>query len=442
MNLAHIDKLIESLEKKKSLRPGSPPEVIDGNMGVWRMIRHNRVFIELNNGGKTLGRILIGPPSFVGHKLDEIPSEVWEAMTPRATLKEFRNISVAETGLDTLKTAISQAVGPNDTRREQVKTLSAVEQLVPIARSVGFTDDEIKNSLAGELPNQPLKEISERKVVSITPTRPKGGSSNMPKTGVPDKSTLDANSTQLEGALALSPEALKQFGNDSKEKNLADVLEKVVANKIKNDDVLKQRIKDLADGLRSGKYTVPQVQDEIRSITTNYHNVKTNQLSDKQRQALKDSVQVKDFIDTFEEKLDEKIREGVERVQGQFSTERKPDVSDSRVRELVQEQRRRSEELQRGAKEQREEAARLREAANLQRQRAQEFMSEAQKERLNIEGAVSLLNELAEKVKSPNIKKEIVQIVENTQKSPFNRRSILLRLYQILQILLLLIPGL
>jgi uncharacterized membrane protein len=478
MDLSKIDEIIESLEKKKSLRPGSPPEVVGGHLGVWRMIRGMRTFIELENDKKSLGNILVGPPSFVGHSLNNIPSDVWEAMTPRATMEAFTGVKASPNGVDVLKESIKNATGPNDTRRQALESLNTPEQLVPIARSAGFTDDNIKQALSGSAPNKPLENSTSRaardagakaphdnmplpdNVVRLkprakpeapaAPEEPQVSGAPRPEAPTPigskpAASSVSENVHQLEGALALSPEKLKEQGKNSKEENMADFLEKIVANKIKNDDLLKQRVLDLAEGLRGGKFTSIQVQDEVREITTNYARVKSNQFKPEERQALRDSARVKEFIDTFDQVLEDKVNEKVDQAKGKFkpaSPSTSTQVSDSRVKELADAQRRGSKEALREAEKHRAEAEKLRNEAAASRRDAQEFMSSAQLEKLRVEAAIELLKDLSKRVSGTKAQKEVSNLISNVKKNSFSLRSILLSLYRLLQLILLLIPGL
>lgn len=436
MDLAQIDSLIERLEKRKTLRPGSPPVSINGHLGVWRTIRHNRVFIELDGQGN-LGRILIGPPSFVGRTFDQIPDDVWESITPRSTLKEFRNVRVASNGLDTLKQSIKNSVGPEDTRREAVDGMGTVEQLVPIARSAGFSDDEIKQALSGQSPNQPLGDVASRRAAT----------SEEPITGNEAQrvkaSTLQETNAFVADSLARIPEAIRGASGDDRNKALADFLEKVIAKKLKEqgDDIFSRKVLDLANALRAGKYTQAEIEERIREVAQNRAALKTKMLNDKERAILEDSVKVKELVDTFDKKIEEKVNQKIEESAGKFKP-RQEGVSEDRVRELVEETRAQSEETKREAEKQRREAARMREEAASDRQRAQEFMSEAQKARYEVEAALSLLNELASQVNSQKAKEEVKKVVEIIRTGTYSRRSILLRLLQLLQLLLLLVPGL
>jgi len=478
MDLTQLDNLIERLEKKKSLRPGSPPVSINGNLGVWRTVRHNRMFIEIDSKGLPKGRVLIGPPSFVGNKLGDIPDDVWANLTPRSTTKQFANVKVADNGIETLKQSIENAVGPEDTRREALKELNTVEQLVPISRSAGFTDEEIKAALAGNAPNKPLSSGSNKKpetpepkaedkpnnVVQLKPrgTKPDkpaaaavvGGEPLVDKPKAPSepdkpKSTpTDSPGDFINDALARLPEAVAGTTGDEKNKAVADFLDEVVVpRKAKTNELQARAIKNIANALRVGKMTQGEAEQALRDLASGERSrVKQLDLSPAQSGALEDGAKVKDLIDNLDAKIEEKVNEKINAEKDKFAPkpqtkpEAKPEVSDSRIRELAEETRRRSDEALEDSKRQRREAARLREQAAADRQASQEFMSDAQKSKLEAEAAISLLKELASSIKNPEVKKEIQQVIEAASTGSFNRRSILLRLYQLLQILLLLVP--
>ena len=66
----------------------------------------------------------------------------------------------------------------------------------------------------------------------------------------------------------------------------------------------------------------------------------------------------------------------------------------------------------------------------------------SQVDSMRIAALESMIAELLAKVKSPQAQKEIRHIMESVRVNPFSKRSVFLRLYQILQILMLLIPVL
>jgi len=484
MDLSKIDDLIEVLEEHVSLsKSGTPsnPTKINGVEGLWRTIRGFRAFLEYHGKDKPLGRVLIGPPSFLGQKLNDISPDTWKELTPRSTTDTFKDITPSSNGVDTLKQAIKNSLENTDTRNQALDSLNTPLQLVPIARSTGFTDGEIKSALSGVSPNKPLKNstfgdytkdkpIQEHRNMplpanlpsNVVVLKPRSKKVEAPVEGTSartleeapvepptpirpnlDPETIKSNIAQLQGSLALSPEKLKGKGAN-KEESMANFLESVLVKGIKNDDILKQRVKDLANGLRSGKFTMVQVHDEVRDITTNYSKVKVKQFDPNARTALKDSAAIKKFIDHFDAKIEEKINEGIDRASGKFKPKESPvsGVSDTRIKELANENRPVPAAAQAESQKQRDEIKRLREEAAASRQKAQEFMSAAQVDKLRVEAAIALLSDLSAKVDNQKMKQEIKHIISNVSKGSFSKRSILLRLYQLLQILFLLIPGL
>lgn len=434
MDLSQIDNIIERLEKRRSLRPGSPPVVLGGHLGVWRTIRAYRVFLELNSEGG-LGRVLIGPPSFVGRTLNEVSDSAWEALAPRHTLEMFRDVKVASNGIETLRQSIKNSLEANDTRHRAASKMKTSEQLIPLARSVGFSDDEIKQALTGTSPNKPIEELSSRR----------SALGDRPVTGNEAKRT-EASSTQdmnayISDALARVPQAAKGAKGDEKNKKIADFLDEVVVKKLKEkgEDIFAKKVKDLANSLRAGKFTQSEVEERIKEVVDNRSALKNKMLNDQQRTVLEDSVKVKTALDNFDQELSRRVDQKIEESSAKFKPKRNK-VSEDRVRELADEVKTQSERAIREAEQQRKETQRMREEAAAERRRAQEFVSDAQKARYEVEAALDLLSSLANELKSEKAKKEIKKIVDEIGKSPFSRRSILLRLYQLLQILLLLIP--
>lgn len=165
MDFSGIDRLIEVLEKA-STRPGSNPVLVDGKLGIWRTIRGFRMFIVLD--GPFKDTVLVGPPAFAGKKLNDVGEKGWEALTPRATNKKFAKMKADKDGIKNLKNAIRDAIGPEDTRHDRLRQVNTVEELVPLARSAGFSDDEIEASLKGKDVTREL-----RRARGIPDVRPK-----------------------------------------------------------------------------------------------------------------------------------------------------------------------------------------------------------------------------------------------------------------------------
>lgn len=524
MDFTHLDNLLGALEKLQSLRPPSPPVVVNGHLGVWRTVRHNRLFIEILNGGSQ-GRVLIGPPSMVGHKLSDISDDVWAAMTPRATLREFRSVKVADNGVETLKEAIKNATGPDDTRREALKDLNEPIQLVPMARRTGFTDDEIKQALAGKSPNKALSSGSDKdkpsenpaekpklrlvdrtSAIGKPPTAPKPEPSepkdtiiadkpkDTPKApqGAPDPETVAA----IDGALALITQP--KSDDDDPDKDRARVvgerLDKVWP-KIK-EELPARKIKSMAEGLKGGLYTLSDVADMLKEMRNNKDALNArNTPKPEQLDAMEDHNKVKDFIETFDAKVEEAVDRALEEKSQQFTggitgeeiveeakeeSQKLPEglqeLIDENARLKVERDKEKSEreaaqgrlESERAARQrdaeqrsedaaaQRAQAQRDREKAQRDRERAEqarreaagarraamEALSASQKEKLQVDAIVALLNDLAGQVKSEQIKREINKVVKEVKTGSYNRGRLLMELYHLLQILLMLIPVL
>ena len=405
MDFTALDNLISILEKK-SPRPGSPPEMVNGHLGVWRTIRHNRMFLEIKRGeagGKgTLGRVLIGPPSFVGHSLDDVSGDAWQALTPRATLKEFNRVQPASNGIETLKQSIRNAIGPEDTRREALENLNTVMQLVPIARSVGFKDEEIKQALGGDSPNKPLsgketegprKRLPLKAVPDIPEEVPDELAERREAPDIEAPKPAEVGGAELARAVG-DDRALDTIiravdepakGEKNREYQLGEFLDNIKGN-IK-DDLMKKQVEKIAAGLKSGDYTVSEVKDRLKEISRNKEAVKQNVPKPEEIVALQDRAEIKEFMETFDDKLDK----------------------------LIEQKR---------------------------KETATTDLPASQVDSMRIAALESMIAELLAKVKSPQAQKEIRHIMESVRVNPFSKRSVFLRLYQILQILMLLIPVL
>lgn len=380
MDLQKIDSIITRLEKKKRLRPSSPPVVERGHLGVWRTIRQNRMFLEVDSKGD-LGRVLIGPPSFVGNKLDDISSETWGNLTPRSTMKEFSGVKVADNGLETLKQSIKNAIGKDDTRRKAVDKPDIKEpmQLVPIARSAGFTDDEIKQALQGKSPNKPLepgKDVADRRDITgeVEPSKS------------PEKPRAN-DQAQIEGALAALTDPDKVA--DEEDKKVADFLLKIAENV--EDELLKRQVKKFAHGVRSGDYSLKEVRDRLAEIAKNKEAAEKNKPSEAELLAIEDKGDIQEFIDEFDDRLDERLKEALKGLAGQFGG----NLAD---------------------------------------------VPKATEDRIKIDQVVAMLKDLEKSLNNPELRREVKEVIESVRVNPFSRRSIFLRLYQLLQLLLLFIP--
>ncbi|MCW4027025.1 MAG: hypothetical protein NWE76_06050 [Candidatus Bathyarchaeota archaeon] len=183
---------LEPLAKKKRSGTPSMPTGLGGKIGIWRMIRGNRMFLELTGSAfegltaedvKSMessekrerfgeffdergvllpnqdqieqGRILEGPADLIGLEIQSVPSEVWTRLTPIQTKKEFSKVKRSRNGISALKSSIVDAIDdPSDTRVKRVKSARRVEELVPIARVSGFTTNEIKKIIESGKPSK------------------------------------------------------------------------------------------------------------------------------------------------------------------------------------------------------------------------------------------------------------------------------------------------
>ena len=481
MDLTNLDSLQGALEKLQSLRPPSPPEVVNGHLGVWRTIRHNRLFIEMSPGGKQ-GKVLIGPPSFVGSSLANISDETWANMTPQDTLKDFSRVKVAENGVETLKEAIKNALGPDDTRRDALKSLTEPLQLVPMARRTGFTDDEIKNALSGHSPNEkltspktsgtsalatpsetPKVEVADR--TSIIGKPPVSNEVNVPKPEEKPEATspkAPATVSAIDGALALIAQPAESNGaTKNREAEVGARLDRVWPN-IK-DELASRKIQSMALGLKSGLYSLSDIADKLREMKRSREALtERNTPTPEQITAMEDHGKVKEFIETFDAKVETAVDEALKRGGQSFTGQQVVEETKTKeqgqelpagLKELIdenkaqraessQEQQAAAEADRKRAQQAREEAAREDERASAQRRAAAEAMSASQKERMQETAIVNLLEVLASQVKSPNIKKEIAAAAKESKSGSYNRGHLLMKLYRLLQLLLLLIPGL
>lgn len=455
MDFTQIDKIIGTLEKKASARPGSPPVVINGHLGVWRTVRHNRMFLELLNGGKTQGKVLIGPPSMVGRELGDVPSEVWAGLTPKATLKEFSDVDVASNGIETLKQSIKDAVGPDDTRRQAVENFTTKLQLVPIARSAGFTDDEIKAALAGNSPNTALDQkdgepaeapeglpktkltaVQGRKVeenlkpeTAEKPTAPEGVPPTKTVTPAPGATKPAGNSDTdyIQDALARVLQPSKVSDSEANAAKVGALLVKLSKTNI-TDKLLAKEVEKVGNGLRSGDYNLTDAKEKLKSIVEDRERAKRNvKVTDEQLEALNDRAEIKEFVDGFDAKLEQAVTEAVQRVSDKFKpkeeakpepvTVPKPEApTPTPVAAPVPESARRQESLSR--------------------------VTESQKESAQTEAILNLLEILQKNLQSAKALEQVEALKVQVKSGQSNKRSIILKLYQLLQILSLLVPGL
>jgi len=472
MDFTQIDKLISALEKGASLRPGSPPVVISGHLGIWRTVRHNRMFLELLDGGKKQGKVLIGPPSFVGNTLGDVPNEVWANLTPKATLKEFSGVSVAGNGIDTLKQAIKNAVGPEDSRREAVDNFSTKLQLVPIARSAGFTDAEIKSALSGKSPNEALSskedgpsarapsgdtDVPKTKVTAVRGRRvapevtpgAETPDASKPETKKPEptKPTPKTNDTAfINDALARVLQPTKAVDSEENAKKIGELLVRLSEKDI-SDKLLAKEVAKLGHGLRSGDFSITEAKEKLKNIVEDRERVKRNiKVTDAQIDALSDKAEVKEFIDDFDKKIDEAVAVAVKDLKGKFTPEAKPETkpAPSAKPDVKPDDEAKVKTPPAAKPEAKPETKPTPVAPKIDVARVQENLSSlttAQQQNVQEQAIINLLNILKKNLKSAEALKSIKQIETSIHSGNYNKKSIIFQLYKLIKILALLIPG-
>lgn len=487
MDFTQLDNILHTLEKLQSLRPPSPPVVINGHLGVWRTIRHNRVFLELLPNG-VQGKVLIGPPSMVGYAIKDVPDETWAGMTPRATLKEFKDFPVASNGVDTLKQAIIDATGPEDTRREAVKDLDEPLQLVPMARRTGFTDDEIKQALSGTAPNKALEPKPNKGRDAAEPAPTRTTVIGQPKSEKPENPSTEQ---MVDGALALIADPAVNEGEEAdRARRIGERLDKIWPRI--NEDLVARKVKSMAEGLKSGVYTVSDVTDMLKKMRRNKDALtERNTPTREEINTMEDHRKIKEFIETFDARVEKLIDKALNERGKQFSgetgqkiieeaKEEAPDLP-KKLEEILEENKRLRQEAQEAREQQsaelkaerarakkeaeeaqrrQEEAAALRAAeqkreraeadrraaqqqqrAEAQRRAVREALSASEKDRLQVEAVNSLLGELISDINSERAKRDLKKVRDEIKSGSYNRSRVLLMLYRILQWLLALIPG-
>jgi len=389
-----IDRLLEVLEKA-SVRPGSPAVIYHGHKGVWRTLRGFRVFIE-DNGGKQ-GKILVGPPSLAGKGFGEIGSDTWSGLTPKATNKTFSGGDASN-----LKASIKNSLGADDTRHAALDSMTSTQELIPIARSAGFTDENIKSALGGQKINSGLGEgnhqatvttLKPRRLASTPPEEKSVSGEPNPVVAPPEKPKLrlqpevskpqsapaarPVGPDSIQGALALAEAPVK--GNDHERvTRVADAI--LAAAKKHEDELLRRKLEALGYGLKSGARKLSDVRDELRNMVENRQNTGVANPSVNEVTVLHDRTELQDFLKNAEEEMKQHMEE------------------------------------------------KLREA-NGDRHRAQDLALE------------KMLSILESRVRDPHIIKEIRTMREGLRKKRIGSHSVLLRLLMLLRRLLAFIPG-
>jgi len=271
-----------SLLQKKRIGGGSPPEVEQGQLGLWRTVRGMRLFLQLLPGsgkwavdvkGKShiQGKVLVGPPSLVNLPIGEVSNDVWDRLSGSGTRSAFP--SASPEGVKALKTSLKNSLSESDTRIPVIEKTTELPKLVQLARSAGFTDDEIKSALGGKvfqnaLSNnvvpfeRPKKPDSPKEVPAkgkVTPIRPGADEPDKPET--PDRGQMTAD-----GALAPLVEALKLPASAGEDARLVAAGRLDDAADQLKEEFLRRQVRALADGLRSGDFDVVDVRASVLAL--------------------------------------------------------------------------------------------------------------------------------------------------------------------------------
>lgn len=359
MDLSGIDKLMEVLTKAAGRVGGSPPTIENGKRGVWRTIRGYRMFLELN--GNSLGEVLIGPPAFKGGSLDDVGTDVWAALTPEATKRKFSNVDAGEGGVDRLKAAVRESLGAKDTRRSHLEEVNTVEQLVPIARSAGFRDEDIVASLKGKgtkapaVPNRLTRNSAPN--IENEPAKTKPSQEFRSVVDAFNAPSKEQGSSRIKGLAAQILEAAKREPNERK----------------------KAQLEAIGYALASGATTVSQARERVTDIEQN-DGRNTPKVEQKDVDSLHDRVELQDFLDAHEKKIEQ--------------------IAEAKAREAAG------------------DSERARDLAML-----------------------DMLEELEARVHVAEVKAELVKIREAIDAKRMTRKMGIRRIVQLLRLLLALIPG-
>lgn len=334
-----LDELISTLEKK--LSPGSPPVMENGKLVLWRTIRGFRTALELHPGngryefgGKKYkgGKVLVGPPSLVGQDINNVDQAVWAGLSGTGTKQNFSETQTPE-GIKALKESISNSLKQDDTRHKAIEEATTTAQLVQLARSAGFRDDEIKQALDGKVFQNALGDDKAPKD-NVIPF-PKGGKNtpavdqtdepgtpdveepvaagaeDMPKPPKlppaeppkPDNSGSQQQLPMAAGAEDIAPliDALKVPGilNADKKARMADALEE--AAKKLEDEFLRKQVEGYANGLRTGDFKLEQVRAELKRILNHRAKAVIGRMSDEDLNRLHDKAKAKQAVKEVQE---------------------------------------------------------------------------------------------------------------------------------------------
>lgn len=327
INFRDIDQLIERLEKKSPISPGSPPVVVQGELGLWRTVRGFRTLMELQPGtgkwavdvkGKShvQGRVLVGPPSLVGHPIADVPDGVWDKLSGSGTKATFPDASPE--GIKALRDSVKNALGDDDTRQSVLDATDELPKLVQIARSAGFLDAEVKAALDGKVFGSGLKSsvtpIGAKpkgpKVEPEAPEAPKPSLSAVPDkpkpplSVVPDKPKAPEAPTSSGGPGKMTADGM--FAPLAEVFNLPDSsgveAKREAANRLAaaaeniGEDFLRKQVTALANGLKTDDYKLSEVKSAVKELIQHRKAALLDRLAEGDEERLADKAAAKDTI--------------------------------------------------------------------------------------------------------------------------------------------------
>lgn len=300
MDLRQLDKLISRLEKK--VVPGSPSFTVNGVLMVWRTIRGFRCLIQLEPSGqgsyKHEGKnytatILAGPPNLVGQSFEEMTDETWNSLSGSGVKEKFGVASVE--GVQSLKQSIKNMLEEKDSRREALDNTNNLAEIVQMARTAGFSDQNIKEALKGKVFENALPK-------SKAPVKPNDSVSDLKpkKPATPNVSSGQGNMT-ASGEVTFITDAIKDQATDTPVQRQAFANQMREFAKASDDELLAKQLNLLASGVLSEDLTVKDAIKQLQYVIDNQAKALVNSLTKEEQETLREKGIVKPIVRELEE---------------------------------------------------------------------------------------------------------------------------------------------
>jgi hypothetical protein len=305
VDFSQIDEIISRLEKKVS--PGSPPVVVDGTLGLFRTLRGFRTFLELVPGpgkyefeGKSYkgGRVLMGPPNLVGQNINDVDNDTWDSLSGSGTKEKF-GVASAD-GVQKLKQSVRNLLDEKDTRQAALDNTNNLAEIVQIARSAGFTDQNIKEALKGKVFENALSQPDKPKTKA--PVKPNDNVSDLKpkKPATPNVSSGQGNMT-ASGEVTFITDALKDQATDTPVQRQAFANQMREFAKASDDELLAKQLNLLASGVLSEDLTVKDAIKQLQYVIDNQAKALVNSLTKEEQETLREKGIVKPIVRELEE---------------------------------------------------------------------------------------------------------------------------------------------